>query len=167
MRLVHIVGRQGQGKTKLVVELIREISGRGVRVGSIKHSSHAHELDLPGKDSQVHRAAGSNPAGVVAENLTGVFMKPADGRHEYERLAPLYADCAIVIVEGDLEGPGPKVEVWRAGVSKTPLVAERKDIVALVTDDPVEVGVPVFRRDDLKGVADFVLSLAAAGRAHH
>ncbi|MBI5527658.1 MAG: molybdopterin-guanine dinucleotide biosynthesis protein B [Deltaproteobacteria bacterium] len=161
MKLVHIVGRQGQGKTTLVVDLIRELSGRGVRVGSIKHSSHAHELDIPGKDSQVHRLAGSNPAAVIAENLVGVFMAPATDGDEYARLAPLYSDCEIVIVEGDIGGSGPKVEVWRAEVSPTPLAAERGDIVALVTDDATDLALPRFSRADLRGIADFVLSLAA------
>jgi molybdopterin-guanine dinucleotide biosynthesis protein B len=161
LKLVHIVGRQGQGKTKLVVEIIRELAGRGVRVGSIKHSSHAHELDIPGKDSQVHRAAGSNPAAVIAENLVGVFMTPAPDGDEYARLELLYSGCEIVVVEGDIRGPGPKVEVWRAEISPTPLAAERDDIVAIVSDDATDVALPRFSRADIRGVADFVLSLAA------
>lgn len=51
MKLIHIVGRQNHGKTTLIVELLEEFARQAIVVGTIKHSSHAHELDRPGKDS--------------------------------------------------------------------------------------------------------------------
>ena len=44
---VHIVGRKNHGKTTLVVDLIAEFCRRDVRVGTIKHSCHQHDLDDP------------------------------------------------------------------------------------------------------------------------
>lgn len=113
MNRIHIVGRKNHGKTTLVVELVREFCRRGIRVGTIKHSRHVHELDTPGKDSHRHRAAGGQPAAILTGDSVGVFLS-RDGRNEYERLEPLFADCQIVLVEGDIEAGGVKVEVWRA-----------------------------------------------------
>ncbi len=57
MNFVHIVGHQNNGKTKLIVELIKEMTCRGLRVGTLKHSNHDHELDIPGMGSFLHRQA--------------------------------------------------------------------------------------------------------------
>ena len=45
MKLIHIVGRQNNGKTTLIVELVNEFIKRGLRIGTMKHSGHEHELD--------------------------------------------------------------------------------------------------------------------------
>ena len=42
MHIVHITGRSRNGKTTLIVELVREITRRGLRVGTLKHSGHDH-----------------------------------------------------------------------------------------------------------------------------
>jgi molybdopterin-guanine dinucleotide biosynthesis protein B len=44
MNTLHIVGRKNHGKTTLLVALLAELTGRGLRVGSIKHTSHLYDL---------------------------------------------------------------------------------------------------------------------------
>lgn len=163
MNRIHIVGRKNHGKTTLVVELVREFRRRGIRVGTIKHSRHIHELDTPGKDSHRHRAAGGQPAAVITGDSVGVFLS-RDGRDEYERLEPLYADCQIVLVEGDIQAAGVKVEVWRAEKDSACLAAERADIMAVVSDDRPDVTVPVWPRSDVPRLADRIWDLATGNR---
>ena len=136
MRRIHIVGRKNHGKTTLVVDLIKEFCDRGIRAGSIKHSSHRHELDLPGKDSFRHREAGADPAAIVSKGLIAVFAPRQPDADCYARLAPMFADCEVVLVEGDLERAGPKIEVWRSDVGTPCLALERRDILAVVSDAP-------------------------------
>ena len=62
MHRVHIVEWKRHGKTALIVDLVQEYCRRGIRFGTIKHSRHVHELDTPDKDSDRHRAAGSQGA---------------------------------------------------------------------------------------------------------
>jgi len=163
MNRIHIIGRKNHGKTTLVVELAREFCRRGVRVGTIKYSRHIHELDTPGKDSHRHRAAGGQPAAVITGDSVGIFLT-RDGRDEYERLEPLYADCQLVLVEGDIQAAGVKVEVWRAEKGSACLAAERADIAAVVSDDRPDVAVPVWRRSDMARLADRIWDLATANR---
>ena len=60
---VAVVGRHNSGKTTLIERLIAELVGRGLDVGSIKHHSHrGFDIDIPGKDSYRHRAAGASPS---------------------------------------------------------------------------------------------------------
>ena len=160
MKPIHVVGRRNHGKTTLLVELVEEISHRGVRVGTIKHSSHSHELDTPGKDSFRHRQAGATPAAIITEDLIGVFVPRGDGADFYDCLTGMFAGCDLVLVEGHLDGPGAKIEVWRQSVGQPPLAAERDDVVAVISDDPVSLEVPVWPRNDLAGLADRLLALA-------
>jgi len=163
MNRIHIVGRKNHGKTTLVVELAQEFRRRGIRVGTIKHSRHVHELDTPGKDSHRHRAAGGQPAAVITGDSVGVFLS-RDGRDEYERLEPLYADCQIVLVEGDIEAAGVKVEVWRAEKGAACLAAEWANISAVVSDDRADVSVPVWPRSNVALLADKLWDLATQRR---
>ena len=58
---------------KLIEALVRD----GLRVGSLKHTDHEYETDAPGKDSQRHKAAGAEPAVLVAGRRSAVHR--ADG----------------------------------------------------------------------------------------
>ncbi len=159
---IHIVGRKNHGKTTLVVELVEELCGRGLRVGSIKHSRHIHELDTPGKDSYRHRQAGADPAAVLCQDSVGVFLHRKPGDDCYERLAPLFADCDLVLVEGDLDAGDASIEVWRAEVGTPCIAAERSEIMAVVTDDHPDVAAPRWPRRDVPGIADQILRLLAS-----
>jgi len=161
MKRIHIVGRKNHGKTTLLVELVEHLTKRGLRVGTIKHTCHVHDLDTPGSDSYRHRRAGAAPAAIVTGNLFGVFL-PADGSDYCGRLAPWFAGCDLVLVEGDLQSPGPKIEVWRETAGTPCLALERSDIAVVVTDDRLPARVPVLPRSDLGPLLRHVELLAAA-----
>jgi len=160
MKRIHIVGRKNHGKTTLGVEIVEELTRRGIRVGTVKHTSHVHELDTPGKDSFLHRQAGGTPVAVVTPELIGVYHTRSEDRRVYERLAPMYTDCHLVIVEGDAAAAtGIKVEVWREEMGDVPLAAERDDIVAMVTEDTADFGPPVWPRSNVGAIVDRILDL--------
>jgi molybdopterin-guanine dinucleotide biosynthesis protein B len=163
MRRIHIVGRKNHGKTTLMVELIEEFARRGLRVGAMKHSAHAHELDRPGKDSYRHRHAGANPAAIVTRDTVCVFRRRDADEDVYARMAPLFADCDFVLVEGDFQQPGPKIEVWRASAGGECLAAEHDTVLAVVSDDRGDVPVPVWPRHDVPGIAANILGLLRIG----
>lgn len=159
MKILHVVGRQDNGKTTLICELVTELSRRGYRVGTIKHSAHEHEFDRPGKDSYRHRQAGAVPAGVVAANQLAVYLPRAPEEDPVVSLAPIFARCDLVLVEGFVERDGPKIEVWRREIGKPLLAGERSGIVAVVSDDLPEAPVPVWPRSDVPGLATRVLGV--------
>lgn len=161
MKRLHIVGRKNHGKTTLMVELVRELTHRGWRVGTIKHSCHRHELDTPQTDSFRHRRAGAAPASIVSTDLVGIFLPREPGDDDYARLAPLYADCDLVLVEGHIDLPGTKIEVWRAELGTSCLAAERPGIAAVVTDDPVDVSVSVIPRGRIDRLVQFAEAIIA------
>lgn len=161
MKCLHIIGRKNHGKTHLVAELVRLLTSRGLRVATIKHTHHSHELDTPGKDSWHHREAGAAMVGVIAGNMTAVFIPhhqalPPDERHAL--LDPLLSGCDLVLVEGNHSTTAPRIEVWRAGRGTEPVCLSDRGILALVTDDPVAAppGLPVFSRSNPEPLLEWI-----------
>ncbi len=168
MKRIHILGRKNHGKTTLLVELVEHLSARGFRVGTIKHTHHAHELDTPGKDSHRHRAAGASVSAILSRSLNAVFWPPElttnDGEatkaNRYAAFEPHFAGCDLVLVEGDTTCEGTKIEVWREAVGSEPMALSDPQIRAVVTDDAIEVLVPCVSRSDIAAIASIALKLA-------
>src|SRR6202790_2666849 len=59
MKVIGLAGWSGAGKTTLLSRLIPHFSGQGLRVSVIKHAHHSFDVDVPGKDSWVHRQSGA------------------------------------------------------------------------------------------------------------
>lgn len=165
MNRVHVIGAKNSGKTRLIVEIVNELTLRGMRVGTIKHTAHTHVLDTPGSDSYRHRAAGAEPAAIVTPDTCAVF------RHirrigAYEQLEADFARCHIVLVEGDRSTDEPKLEVWGASTGEPPLAASDSEIAAVVSDSPAAVGdlvaahVLIVARKNVPAIADVVVALA-------
>jgi molybdopterin-guanine dinucleotide biosynthesis protein MobB len=162
LKRLHVIGRKNSGKTTLVVELVEHLTSRGLRVGTIKHTHHHHELDVPGKDSFKHRQAGAAVVGILSPGMTAVFRPTDDatGHKRYDLLAPMFADCDLVLVEGDSTAPATRVEVWRAVNAEPPYAAQDPSIAVVISNDDVRVDVPVWRRTPIDELAERCLQLA-------
>jgi len=159
---VHIVGWQNQGKTTLMEDLVEHMVRRGVRVGTIKHSGHDHPLDLEGKDSWRHRAAGGCPAAFITTGGVAVFAPGVED--PYRTVEPLYEGCDLLLVEGDHGAEGViKVEVFRGTPdAERPMAAARDDISLVITDEEVDPDTPTCPRREIGAVARRLLTLAPA-----
>jgi molybdopterin-guanine dinucleotide biosynthesis protein B len=160
---IHIIGRKNCGKTRLIVDLVSLLTGQGVTVGTIKHTHHHHEFDTPGKDSFQHRQAGASVVGILGPTLTAVFKptpEPPPNAERYNEMLSLFEQCDLVLVEGDTRADHPKVEVWRKEAAEGPMAATDPSIVAVVTDDAVDVAVPVWSRSDVATLAENVRRFA-------
>ena len=160
MKVLHVVGRKNHGKTTLIAELIAYLTQMEVRVGSIKHCGHEHMLDSPGKDSALHRQAGAEPTVVLTPSQMAIFQHRPPQNGSYASIRGHFEHCDIVLVEGDLDGPGPKIEVWRAEIGGDPIVMRREDIRGIVSNDPIETDRMVWQRDRIPEIAQAVLALA-------
>jgi len=165
LKRIHIVGTKNSGKTTLVVELVEHYTSLGYRVGTVKHTHHRHELDTPGKDSYRHRQAGAAVVGILSPALNAAFWSPnsADEQGDpYEDMAPAFERCDFVLVEGHYRIECPKIEVWRSVTSEEPLAKNDQSILAVTTDDPVSVSVPVWSRSDIDTLGERILGLLTA-----
>ena len=99
---VAVVGRHNSGKTTLIERLIAELVGRGLDVGSIKHHSHrGFDIDIPGKDSYRHRAAGASETVIAAPGQVA-RIKTVEDEVECSELVRSMPNHDIIVVEGYL-----------------------------------------------------------------
>ena len=162
VKRVHIIGRKNHGKTTLVVDLVRELRRREVRVATIKHTHHEHELDTPGKDSHKHRTAGAAAVGIVSRGMSAVFWEDTtehDDDRQYARFESILSACDLILVEGDAHAQAPKIEVWRAACKTEPLANDDPTIRAVITNDPINVAAKVLARSDISLIADWITQL--------
>lgn len=134
----HIIGQPDSGKTTLIVDIITQMVKTGIAVGSIKHSSHTHELDKPGKDSFLHRQAGAAPVTMMTRDLAAVYLPISQGTTPDVIMEKFYTHLDIVLIEGWISGPYDKIEVWRASLNKSPLFPDVPEVRAIVTDDHLD-----------------------------
>jgi molybdopterin-guanine dinucleotide biosynthesis protein MobB len=157
--VVAFVGGHNAGKTRLVSALVPRLAARGLRVGTIKHTTKDAEDDIAGKDSYVHAKAGAAVgAFITPERTTARRFGPEE---PFDRLiGRAFAGCDLVLVEGYKALPVAKVEVTRPGIPRPPV----PDPALRVGDGAPPDGVPTLSADDLDGIAAAVLRLAGLAR---
>ncbi len=155
--ILSIVGRSNSGKTTLLEKLIRELTGRGRRVGTIKHHFHGPvEVDVPGKDSWRHKQAGAR---VVALSSRGTLfvVRDTDGEVPLEVIAhQALFGVDLILTEGFKSGPMPKIEVNRSALDAPLLCGPEDHLVAVVSDRDLALPVPRFGPEDVCPLVDFV-----------
>ena len=160
MKVIGIAGYSGSGKTTLIEKVIPLLVREGLRVSLIKHAHHEFDVDQPGKDSYRHRHAGCSEV-LVSSSKRWAVMHELRGAAEpvlpdlLKKLSP----CDVVLVEGYKSEAIPKIEVHRRERSATLLCrGEESDptLVAVASDEPLDLDVPIFDIDDVDGVASFI-----------
>jgi molybdopterin-guanine dinucleotide biosynthesis protein B len=157
-KVISIVGHSGSGKTTLVEKLIRELSGRGLRVATIKHAHHKVELDTPGKDSYRYKQAGAVMSMLLTRDALQLVADAKEER-EPEQLAQRFLnDADLVLAEGFSLCATPKIEVLRRECAQPPRCAVGDGLIAIVTDmDEVYPQLPHFGLEDIAAIAQFIL----------
>jgi len=156
-----ITGWKNSGKTTLVARLVTELRARGLKVGVLKHAHHAFDIDHPGRDSHTIREAGANEVAIVSGRRWALIHELRDGEPEpsLEEMLPRLGTNDLVVVEGFKRAPHPKLEVRSAAAADTrPMDEIAPNIVAIATDAPHDDSRPQFRRDDIAGIADFIIA---------
>lgn len=155
--IVAVVGTSGCGKTTLVCRLVEELTARGYRLATLKHHPGDFDIDHEGKDSFRHREAGSRQAMIASENRLAIVRRLDHEMTIEEIAATLPQDIDLLLVEGYKRAAVPKIEVWRQAQADPTLVCSGDPHwIALVTDFPHDVEVPVFDLNLPEQVADFL-----------
>jgi len=156
--IISFVGSSGSGKTTLLEKLIPELTRLGFKVGTIKHDVHGFEMDKPGKDSWRHKQAGAAVSMISSPFQVGMVMD-VDHDHRPDELSSLLSGVDIILTEGYKRKGRAKVEVFRPdGRGEKPLCMNDESLIALVTDTHIDLGVPRFSLNNIKGLADFLIN---------
>ncbi|HYA15399.1 MAG TPA: molybdopterin-guanine dinucleotide biosynthesis protein B [Syntrophales bacterium] len=154
--IVSIVGRSNSGKTTLIEKLIPELVRRGYRVATIKHNIHGFEIDHEGKDSWRHKKAGAKITVIASAHRVAV-VEDVDRDYALSELRDHYIrDVDIILSEGYKKNTHPKIEVFRSELKHDLLCTKEDNLIAIVSDRPVDRGVPCLGINDIKGLANFI-----------
>ncbi len=156
-----VIGAKKSGKTTVIEGLINHLSGEGYRVATLKHTSHRHQFDTPGKDSYRHRQAGAGLTIAVSDNEIAVFTKPdlldpgkiqdlTDGQFD------------IWIIEGYRHADHPKIFVTR-NMKKLPEPMPG-NIIATIGPERLDNVPAHFEDGDYSGLGAFVISTTIGKR---
>src|SRR5467141_2463977 len=154
MKVIGLAGWSGAGKTTLLARVIPHLLGEGLRVSVIKHAHHSFDVDVPGKDSWVHRQSGAVEV-LVSSGKRWALMHELRGARE-PRLPELLAKMSrvdLVIVEGFKSEPHRKIEVHRLANGKAMLFPDDPGVVGIASDAAVETSLPVAHLDDIPAIA--------------
>lgn len=158
-KALSFVAKSGTGKTTLLVGVIAALKSRGYRVGVIKHDAHRFEIDKPGKDSYRLTSAGADTMLISSPEKLAIVKKHSLSPPVDELIAAYFSDVDIVLTEGFKSGPLPKIEVHRGERSDSLLCrgSERDPtLIAVASDEPLRLDVPVLDINDPGMVADFI-----------
>jgi molybdopterin-guanine dinucleotide biosynthesis protein B len=162
MRIIGLAGWSGSGKTTLVTRLIPHLTARGLRVSTLKHAHHGFDLDQPGKDSFMHRAAGATEV-IVSSSRRFAILHELRGEPEWDlpALVAKMSPADLVLVEGYKRDPFPKLEIHRAANGKPLIHPDDPHIVAIAADIPLpDSKIPVVDLDDVGAIAELLIRFA-------
>ena len=155
-KIIGIVGRSNSGKTTLIEKLIKYYTNKQIVISIIKHMKHDFEIDHKGKDTYRYREAGAFSSVITNDNNFAIVsdnfdeMTPEDIANNY------LTRSSLVIVEGYRDGDLPKIEVIGESSDKPLFNSGIRNIKALVSDYKITSELPVFKRDDIKNIANYI-----------
>ena len=161
MKVIGLAGWSGAGKTTLLARVIPHFLKQGLRISVIKHAHHSFDVDVPGKDSWVHRQSGAEEV-LVSSGKRWALMHELRGAPEpgLPELLGRMSRVDLVVVEGFKSGPHRKIEVHRKANGKAPLFPDDPAIAGIATDATVATALPVAHLDDIPAVAAMMQRLA-------
>jgi molybdopterin-guanine dinucleotide biosynthesis adapter protein len=160
MRMFGLAGYSGSGKTSLMVRLIPELVGRGLRVSTMKHAHHGFDVDQPGKDSYEHRQAGASEVLVTSARRWALMHENREeAEAKPEALILHMSEVDLVLVEGFKREAHDKLEIYRPALGMPLIAREDRTVVAVASDAPVAgLAVPVIDLNDTAAIADFIVA---------
>jgi molybdopterin-guanine dinucleotide biosynthesis protein B len=159
VKVFGIVGFSGSGKTTLLKRLIPEITRRGVRVATVKHTHHKVKVDGPGDAGYEDRRAGALESAMASQSrwvLVGAGLAPDAGVPDIlARLEPV----DLVLIEGFKRYPHVKIEVHRAATGRELWCVSDPNVAAVASDvELANLAIPRLDLDDVAAIADFILA---------
>ena len=155
-KVIGIVGWKDVGKTFFVTEIIKLLVEKGYKVGSIKHAHHDFDIDKPGTDSFKHRQSGSSEV-IISSSKRWAKIIENNNKNEKKlnELLREFNEIDVAIVEGFKKENHPKIEI----ISKNSknINNEIKNVVAIVADDKIDSSKPVFKKNDVESLAQFII----------
>ena len=160
MKVFGLIGWNNAGKTTLMVNLLPELIGRGLKVSTMKHGHHDLDIDQAGKDSFRHREAGATEVLLASANRWALMHElRGSPEQSIEDLIDHMTPVDLLLIEGFKTHRHVKLEIHRPAEGKPLICRGDPDVVAVASDQSLpDVGLPVLDLGDIPAIADFIVS---------
>lgn len=153
--VVTFVGLSGTGKTTYLERLIPRLKAHGIRLALVKHDAHHFEMDRPGKDTYRFAQAGADVVAISSPHRAAILEQP-ERELTLDELISRLPPVDLILTEGYKTENNPKIELHRRVLDR-PLLTSPGQLLAVITDEPLEVSVPQLPFDDLEGCVELLL----------
>jgi molybdopterin-guanine dinucleotide biosynthesis adapter protein len=126
----------------------------------VKHAHHAFDIDQEGRDSWRHRQAGASEVAIVSANRWALVHElRGAGEPTLHEIVSKLAPCDLVLTEGYKWEKHPKIEVRNVTLAHPDLAGKDSTVIAIAANGVIENSpVPVFDRENVKSIADFIVA---------
>jgi molybdopterin-guanine dinucleotide biosynthesis protein MobB len=156
---IAFIAESNSGKTTLLEKVIVELKKRGYRVGALKHDAHRFDIDHKGKDSYRLTQAGADTMVINSPEKLALVKQHNESPPLETLLETYFADVDIVLIEGYKRLNLPKIELHRKERNHALLCRgdyNDPSLIAIATDEPLNVDVPTLDINNPVDVADFI-----------
>lgn len=166
MKAFSLIG-ECREKSELVRRLVVELTGRGLRVSTIKRVSDAVDLERQGSGTWKHRVAGAEEVMIASASRFALMREmPKDiDEPDVGGLLARMAPVDIVLLDGFRRSGYPKMEVIQAGQDQAQFAAYDPMVLAVTSEAPISAPVPGLPLSDISSLGDFVMAHAMAAGA--
>ncbi len=155
-KLFAVVGRSGSGKTTLIIKLIHYFKAKGQSVSIIKSTHHDFEFDHPGKDTHMLKVSGAKSVAAFNDKKLGFVTDVDEELNAVDVAEKYFKDSDVVIIEGNKKYSVVKIEVIGDSVENPLFSSGTENIKMIVTDKKIDTDLPVFTRNDVEGIAEWI-----------
>jgi molybdopterin-guanine dinucleotide biosynthesis adapter protein len=166
MKAFSLIGECAE-KSELVRRLVVELTGRGLRVSTIKRVSDAVDLERSGSGTWKHRAAGAEEVMIASASRFALMREmPKDtDEPDVSGLLARMAPVDIVLLDGFRRSSYPKMEVVQDGQDRALFASNDTMVLAVTAEVPVTAPVPGLPLSDISALGDFVMAHARTADA--
>lgn len=157
--VISVCGIKNSGKTTVLEKLIPELISRGLKVAVFKNGGH-FTPDMPGTDTYRFLEVGATGTLFFDDSQYQVSRKLLP---PYEELFTQFPEADLLLVEGLRGTELPKLEIIKPDDERSPALSEEKVLGYIAKDAAYTTSKPVFDREDIKGIADFIMELYESG----
>lgn len=150
-------GYSNSGKTTFLEEFISFLKERDLKVSVIKHHKENFDLSNYGKDSSKYYSSGANSIYLFSDSES-IVIKKNPFEKNLSDIVESIANVDLIIAEGFKNDTiYPKIEVYRKSMGYPHL--SQNNLVAIISNDNIKSMLPIFKRNELKNIYDFIWSL--------
>ena len=161
--VLSVVGVKNSGKTLLIERLIPALAAKGIKTAVIKKGCE-FTPDTPGTDTFRFFQAGA--CGTVIFDGSKYSMT-RDLELDKETMTSMFPEADLVLIEGMKKSDAPKFEIINPDDDRSPVFTADQVLAYAAAEGntkQTDVGsTPVFDRNDIDGIADFIEKLYKDG----